>query len=123
MSVSLYYSAHRAAPLTEVESSAIERVVAAHSSSFPYADEEGLYLYEPPDGGPEERVGGSTKMPSDFDRLMPVLTHVLHSVSELRRALPDTEWSVHIDDVDIPWDEAEGYDLSGVSDEGEDGDE
>ncbi|MFD7714571.1 hypothetical protein [Streptomyces sp. NPDC059814] len=119
MSVSLYYSARRAAPLTEVESSAIEGVVAAHSSSLPYADEEGLYLYELPDDGSAERVDGSTKMPSDFDRLMPVVTHVLHSVTELRRVLPDAEWSVHMDDIDIPWDEAEGYDLSRLSDEAE----
>ncbi|ROQ78093.1 hypothetical protein EDD95_4671 [Streptomyces sp. CEV 2-1] len=115
MSVSLYYSAHRAAPLTEAESSAIECVVAAHTTSFPYDDEESLYLYELSDDGPEERVAGATKMPSDFDRLMPVLTHLLHSVTELRRVLSDAEWAVHMDDIDIPWDEAEGYSLSGMS--------
>ncbi|MFI6862580.1 hypothetical protein ACIBKZ_22250 [Streptomyces sp. NPDC050421] len=116
MSVSLYYNAHRATPLTEAESASVERVVAARTASFPYDDEEGLYLYEGSASEPREIVAGSTKMPFDPGHLMPVIAHVLDSVTELRRAVPDAEWRVHMDDLDVPWEEAEGYALPGMRD-------
>lgn len=116
MSVSLYYHAHRATPLSEAESATVERVVAAHRASFPYDDEESLYLYDRHTAEPREIVAGSTKMPSDGGRLMPVIALVLDSVTDLRRALPDARWRVHMDDFDVPWDEAEGYALPGMRD-------
>ncbi|MFI6899349.1 hypothetical protein ACIBM4_35135 [Streptomyces sp. NPDC050256] len=116
MSVSLYYHAQRATPLTEAESASVERVVAAHMASFPYEEEESLYLYETRGSEPQEIVGGSTKMPFDPGRLLPVIAHVLDSVTELRRALPGADWRVHMDDLDVPWDEAEGYVLPGMRD-------
>ncbi|MER7725174.1 hypothetical protein [Streptomyces sp. NPDC096323] len=116
MSVSLYYRAQRATPLTEAESASVERIVAAHMASFPYDDEESLYLYEGSVSEPEDIVDGSTRMPSEPDRLLPVIVHVLDSVTELRRALTDAEWRVHVEDLDIPWDEAEGYALPGMRD-------
>ncbi|MEU1473515.1 hypothetical protein ABZ434_35555 [Streptomyces sp. NPDC005761] len=116
MSVSLYYHARRATPLTEAESRSVECVVAAHMASFPYEEEESLYLYEASASEPQEIVDGSTKMPFEPGRLMPVIAHVLDSVTELRRALPDAEWRVHMDDLDVPWDETEGYTLPGMRD-------
>ncbi|MFD8976110.1 MULTISPECIES: hypothetical protein [unclassified Streptomyces] len=116
MSVSLYYSARRTTPLTESESAAVARVVAAHMASFPYDYEESLYLYDPDAAEPEAIIAGSTKMPFDPGRLMPVIAHVLDSVTELRRAVPDAEWRVHMDDLDVPWDETEGYSLPGMRD-------
>ncbi|MFE2870324.1 hypothetical protein [Embleya sp. NPDC059259] len=116
MSVSLYYSAHRAAPLTEAESALVARVVAAHTASFPYDDEESLYLHDRRAAGPEEIVAGATKMPLDPGRLMPVIAHVLDCVTDLRRAVPDAEWRVHMDDLYVSWDEAEGYALPGMRD-------
>ncbi|THA65281.1 hypothetical protein E6P78_18515 [Streptomyces sp. A0958] len=116
MSVSLYYTAHRATPLTGTESAAVARVVVAHRTSFPYEDEESLYVYDPEATKPERILDGSTKLPFDPGRTMPVIVHVLDSVTELRRALPGADWHVHMDDLDIPWDEAEGYALPGMRD-------
>ncbi|MCM2388378.1 hypothetical protein [Streptomyces albipurpureus] len=116
MSVSLYYSAQRATPLTDAESASVARIVAARTASFPYDDEESLYLYDRDADAPQEIVDGSTKMPFDPARLMPVIAHVLDSVAELRRAIPDAEWRVHLDDLDVPWDETEGYTLPGMRD-------
>ncbi|MEE2037064.1 hypothetical protein Q8791_07505 [Nocardiopsis sp. CT-R113] len=116
MSVSLYYKASRATPLSGTETADVERVVAAHMSSFPYRDEESLHLHGFADGDPEEIVAGSTKMPFDPGRALPVLAHVLDSVTALRRALPGAEWRVHMDDLDVPWDEEEGYALPGMRD-------
>ncbi|MFE7619593.1 hypothetical protein [Streptomyces sp. NPDC057496] len=114
MSVSIYYSARRAAPLTEAESAAVERVVTTRAKSFPYDDEESLYLDD--HGRGDELLTGSTKLPTGPDRWLPVTAHVLDSVTELRRAVEGAEWHVHLDDADIPWDEDTGYDLPGMRD-------
>ncbi|MGC4949978.1 hypothetical protein ACLQ2N_27735 [Streptomyces sp. DT224] len=116
MSVSLYYTARRATPLTGSESAAVTRVVTARQASFPYEDEESLYVYAPRAAEPGTVLDGSTKMPLDPGRLLPVVAHVLDSVTELRRALPDAGWHVHLDDLDIEWDEAKGYELPGMRD-------
>ncbi|MFE3940386.1 hypothetical protein ACFXPV_00655 [Streptomyces sp. NPDC059118] len=126
MSVSVYYSVRRAQPLTGTESTAVEHVLATRAQSFPYADEEGLYLYdgdagegEGADGngnGNDEILAGSTKLPTDPDRWIPVTAHVLDSLTKLRRAIGGAQWHVHLDDVDVPWDEGEGYTLPGLRD-------
>ncbi|BBA95736.1 hypothetical protein RVR_722 [Actinacidiphila reveromycinica] len=115
MSVSLYYSARRATALTSAEAVAVDRVVTDHMASFPYPDEESLYLYEMAAGESDAIVAGSTKMPLDPEHVFPVIGHVLASVSELRRALPGAEWRVHLDDFDVPWQEDEGYSLPGCA--------
>ncbi|MFJ1619791.1 hypothetical protein ACIODX_05330 [Streptomyces sp. NPDC088190] len=124
MSVSVYYSARRAQPLTGTESTTVEHVLTTRAQSFPYADEEGLYLYdgdEDAGGGTDENgngnaeiLAGSTKLPSDPDRWTPATAHVLDSVTALRRAVGGAQWHVHLDDVDVPWDEEEGYALPGL---------
>ncbi|WP_282694856.1 hypothetical protein [Streptomyces sp. CC208A] len=116
MSVSLYYSARRPTPLTPPETTAVERVTAVHLATFPYEDEESLCLYEDGGGEPDAIVAGSTKLLLDPDRLLPALIHVLDSVTELRRALPEAEWHVHVDDLDVDWDETEGYGFPGMRD-------
>ncbi|MFE3518789.1 hypothetical protein [Streptomyces sp. NPDC059166] len=116
MSVSLYYRASRPARPTNTESAAVERIVAAHSASFPYGDEESLHLCDGDDGEPSRLLEGSTKMPFDPSRVLTVICHVLDSVTELRRALPGARWHVHLDDLEIPWDEDDGYALPGMRD-------
>ncbi|WP_281377173.1 hypothetical protein [Amycolatopsis echigonensis] len=44
---------------------------------------------------------------------MPVLEQVRGSVTELRRAVPDAQWRVHLHDFDLPWNESEGYFVPG----------
>ncbi|WP_062207197.1 hypothetical protein [Streptomyces sp. NBRC 109706] len=114
MSVSLYYRATGAA--TPAAVAEIQRVVAAREASFPYADEESLFLYDRRRRAPEEILAGSTKLPSDPDRQLPVIAHVLASLTALRRALPGSDWHVHMDDLDIPWAEPQGYTLPGLTD-------
>lgn len=111
MSVSLYYYASRGTPLTAAETAEVQRIATAREETFPYDDTEGLCLYDGGGSTPEEILAGSTKMPGDGDveRMMSVLGHVLETVSALRRVLPDAEWRVHLDDMDMPWDEEQGY--------------
>ncbi|WP_069811552.1 hypothetical protein [Streptomyces sp. TP-A0874] len=115
MSVSLYYCASRATHLTTTEAADIDRIAADRQATFPYEDEdedeENLYLYEDGGSNPDGILAGSTRMPSTYDRLMPVIGHLLDSVTRLRRVLPNAEWRVRMDDIDIPWDEERGYAL------------
>ena len=115
MSVSLYYNATRPTPLTTSEAAAVKQIAAAHEAAVPCPDEECLYLYDDPEPG--EILTGSTKVPFEPAHVMPMLAHVLGSVTELRRALPDAEWRVAIDEVELPWDEKEGYALPGYAEE------
>ncbi|UED84489.1 hypothetical protein [Streptomyces profundus] len=116
MSVSLYYRATRATPPTPAEAAEVERVLAAREVSFPHADEESLFLYDSRRRAQEEILAGATKLPSDPHRQPQVIAHVLASLTQLRRALPDSGWHVHMDDLDIPWEEPHGYTLPGIAD-------
>ncbi len=46
-----------------------------------------------------------------------MINHVLGSLTQLRRTL-DGEWHVQLEDVDLPWDESEGYVLPDTVDTG-----
>ncbi|MFF5885242.1 hypothetical protein [Streptomyces sp. NPDC012589] len=118
MSVSLCCSARRTEPLTAEERAAVDRIAAARLASFPYADEEPPHLYDGGGGETGQVPAGSTRLPGTPDRLLPVIGHVLDSVTELRRALPDAAWHVHLDDLDVDWDEREGYGLPRMRDAG-----
>lgn len=93
----------------------MDRIAAARLASFPYADEEPQHLYDGGGREPGQVPAGSTRLPGAPDRLLPVIGHVLDSVTELRRALPDAAWHVHLD---VDWDEREGYGLPGMRDAG-----
>ncbi|MEU6523580.1 hypothetical protein ABZ892_12300 [Streptomyces sp. NPDC046924] len=70
-------------PPTEAETVDVERIVTAHLSSFPYEDEESLYLYD--DGSePDESAAGSTETPFALDRVLLVLGRMLTSASGQR---------------------------------------
>ncbi|MEE1737561.1 hypothetical protein [Streptomyces sp. BE147] len=116
MSVSLYYSARRDTPLSPAESDAVQRIVTARGATYPYDDEEGLYLYEPGEDDPDEVLAGCTKFTNDPARYLPQIRHLLGSMTELRRAVPDAEWRVAIDDSEIEWEEPVGYTLPGLDD-------
>ena len=108
---SLYYTASRATPLTDVEQTAIGQVLDSYNTSAPFEDQEGITLYERLDDG--EVLSGSTKMPMDVDMAAPSLVHWLAAVTELRSAVPDADWRFTLDDVVIDWDDHTGYHLPG----------
>jgi hypothetical protein len=114
MSVSLYYTARRAIPLTDVEKTAVHQVVDSYNVGAPFDEQEGLYLYDRLDDG--EVLSGSTKLPADEELVVPSLVHWLAAVTELRSAVPDADWRFTLDDVVIDWDDHTGYHLPGLND-------
>ena len=115
MGVSLYYTARRAAPLTDAELTAVGQVVDTYNANAPFSpDEEGLYLYDELESG--RVLDGSTKLPTDNDRAVLSLVHWLARVSALRTAVPDADWTFTLDDYEIEWDDHTGYHLPGLAD-------
>ena len=112
MSVSLYYAARRSRALSDDERAAVARIV-AEANLAPTLDAaaeeqlahwEGLSLRPDASRGDDLLVGAS-QLPSSPELAVEVVEHLCAALSELRRALPGASWNVHIDDVDVPWNE------------------
>ncbi|HEX7306199.1 hypothetical protein [Lentzea sp.] len=113
MGVSLYYTARRATPLTDAERASVGQVADTFNANAPFSDEEeGLYLYD--DLEPGKVLDGSTKMPFEEDRVVPSLAHWLAAVTALRNVVPDADWTLTLDDLEIEWDDQNGYHLPGL---------
>ncbi|MGE2771559.1 hypothetical protein ACQGAO_24955 [Rhodococcus sp. 1.20] len=113
MSTSLYYSAVRTTPLTDDEKAEVDRLIAVHNDEFPF-DYEVLDLY--PSDIPDTLLNGSTKIWSDPTEVIPSLVYWFNALTELRRAVPDADWDVSLDDTPADWDDSSGYSLPGLDD-------
>ncbi|HCI77118.1 MULTISPECIES: hypothetical protein [unclassified Psychrobacter] len=106
MGVSLYYTAERTTLLTEQEQEDIALIIDKYNDTFEYAEEaESFDLYAYDDSESEVILAGSTKMPSsmDLEVLMYSINHWLECLTEVRLAVTDAEWHVHLDDSDAVW--------------------
>lgn len=113
MSTSLYYTATRSTPLSDAEHQQLMSIARAHNDAFEF-DYETLYFY--PSQRENEVLNGSTKIPLDLAEMAPSLMHWLAALTELRQALPEADWEVSLDEVDVDWDEERGYNLPGLED-------
>ncbi|MEV0648130.1 hypothetical protein AB0I28_22975 [Phytomonospora sp. NPDC050363] len=115
MSVSLYYTARRASPMTEAETAAADRIMDECNRTFPFEENEPLARYRRDLGADATVVlDGSTKLPADPEQTDRALVHWFAGLTRLRRELPSAEWTVHLDDYPVDWDEASGYGLPGL---------
>ncbi|MEC3895853.1 hypothetical protein ACFV4I_15775 [Nocardiopsis alba] len=128
MSVGLYYTAHRDTPLSDDEHAVLTRIVdegeralleeARHrlaewreSGEVPEDLVDPGEIFEPLapysiGERPRELFAGSSRLSSPragFETLMAQVRHYLAALTRLREALPDAEWRVHVDDLDVPW--------------------
>lgn len=116
MSVSIYYTARRAHPLSNAEQAALDAaksrypfgaLVAASGVAETDFNGESFGVY--PAGAAREPgvvFEGATKLPSRPEAaLWPAIQYWCRLLSELRRGLPDALWHVHVDDHTIPWSE------------------
>lgn len=114
MSVSIYYSADRKKVLSVEENKKIESVIEQYSDSYPYKGiEEDFCVYHYDLSTPEVIFNGSTKLPlsDDIEETMTAVMHWAECLSDIRRLVPDAEWSVNMDDMDLIWDEENGWQL------------
>jgi hypothetical protein len=120
MGISLYYEARRERSLSLVERAVIdtamsrcpvEELIAAVPLPAEEYNGEAFCVY-PADTETEPGVvfEGATKLPTNSEEAIPYWCRLL---SEIRQALPDGKWAVHVDDCDIWWDPVrEEYDPS-----------
>lgn len=123
MGVSIYYTSTRDKPLTPKESKAIEAI----EEQYSVTDEIDAYLktgeglnwedfsfYEADPETPDVILDGSVKLPDNTDEAPIVgIQHWRTCLTEIRRAIPDAEWSVRLDETDFDWDEQSGWSLPG----------
>jgi hypothetical protein len=122
MSVSLYYTAHRAEPLTASERETITALVREaivdeearrHGQGKRRPSGESFCVYDPTDPSePTIVFEGATKLPGHGAGAMwTALQHWAALLSRIRRAVPRAVWHVSVDDHDLVWDEvAQAYD-------------
>jgi hypothetical protein len=107
MAVFVTWSAARARPLTNDEEQLLRGLAAAHDATFPF-DAAPLHVAVPA-GGPAV-AEGSTNLPSgDPFATVLGLAYRCRGLTDLRRALPDATWTVHLDGDPVPWDDEAGY--------------
>ena len=106
MGVSIYYTAERTTLLTEQEQEDITLIVDKYNESFEHTEEaESFDLYAYDDSESEVILAGATKISSsmDVEDLIYTLDHWLECLTEIRLAVADAEWHVHLDDTDAVW--------------------
>jgi hypothetical protein len=114
--VSIYYTASRLRPLTPIERTAINAVVARYPvetliaecgvSGGEYNGEAFCVYPTDDDTDPGVVFDGATKLPlCSQDAFWSAVQYWCRLLSEVRRVFPEATWRVRIDDHDIGWDE------------------
>ena len=114
MGISIYYEARRPGGMTKPEQDAVEEIVRRFSVANRIEEYhrtgsgwngEDFCLYDPPFDSPETIVEGATRLPDQDEEVFWVaVRHWCEALSKIRRLLPDAEWHVHVDNLDIFWD-------------------
>lgn len=120
MALSIYYTARRKAPLSSSEIAAVEEVVRRHSvndqieqflslgtglnwETFDFATnvEPRRFLKK------GVVFSGATQLPDNQEDASWIgIQHWCRCLSEIRLAVPGCEWTVQVEDHEIPWDAA-----------------
>lgn len=116
MSVSLYYTARRPQPITSEEAAACRQIAERYDSTYPFGElYEGFCIYDSTEAMNESEAdvifSGSTKLPTDGDQifLFKILNWWLMCLGEITDLLHGAQWHVHLDDMDLPWEEDAHY--------------
>ncbi len=103
MSISLYYTAKREYPITAQEQEACRKAAEQYIADYPLGE-----MYEPfciydLDTGEDIIFQGATKLPIDGGEAHFAEVHDYWSdcLQEIIGLLPDAQWHIHIDDVDV----------------------
>jgi hypothetical protein len=124
VSISIYYTAKRATPVSPAEQAAIDALLEEYAvddevDDYPRTGRglnwESFCVYDAADPTePGVIFEGATKLPDKTDdAVLKGVEHWSRLLSRIRRALPGAAWHVHVDDNDLVWDEAAAeYDLS-----------
>lgn len=116
MGVSIYYAATRPEPLSPAERRAVAAAIDRHplaalleECGIPAEDFNGEDFCVYPAGDaddPSAVFEGATKLPLCSESVFwSAIQHWCRLLTVVRRAIPGSAWHVHVDDLDIPWNE------------------
>jgi hypothetical protein len=120
MSVCIYYEARRKRPLSANEQTAVAAIIQRFSvddrierymQSGQGLNWESFCLYDTPTA-PDIIFEGATKLPDKTEEAVRTgIRHWCAALSQIRRAVPEAEWRVAVDDHEMRWDEkTQSYD-------------
>lgn len=106
MSTSIYYTASRSYPLTSSEQRQVQFTVEQHNQGYMFPEAETLGFWDAQDES--EILTGSVALPNE-DETGESVEYWLDCLTVIRSIVKDADWDVTMDDIDIPWDDDEGY--------------
>lgn len=112
MSVSIYYTCTRETKLSSTEQQEVTTMIDQFNADFKHQDiAESFYVYDYDEDEPTEIFTGSTKLPitDNFEDTIDTLYYWLDCLTNIRRSIAGGDWHVHMDEVDVEWDETEGW--------------
>ena len=112
MSVSIYYRASRDHALSSEEDAAVKASAERASAGYPFGEiYEDLCFYSAPFDMKDTVLQGSTALPAGDENVYEILLYWLECLTEIRRVLPGCEWEMSLEDTELEWDEAGGWQL------------
>lgn len=116
---SIYYQANRNYPLTQSEQEKIDQILKECEENYPFPGRgETLCQYSYDLAEPTCIFSGAVKLPypvDDDDETMQMQTEALFFLIEwltsVRRVIPNAQWDASLEDVELIWEEENGYRL------------
>lgn len=106
MSMSLYFSFKTAAPLAEDYLQDVSRAWNGAYGGKPY---ESWGWYEPVEENGKFIYDGAIKIPPRMNAAWVAIQLAVDLLSQIRNDIGGSDWTVRLDDHEIPWDESEMY--------------
>lgn len=110
MSVSIYYTARRAQPITEQEQQRCYEIAKRYDEEYPFGElYEGFCIYDlqndSSQNGEYVILDGATKIPPDEMLLAEIIDWWLECLQEITGVLCGAQWEVNLDDMELEWSE------------------
>lgn len=110
MSFSIYYKAERKNYITENEKKNVLEVVSRYSDNYPFDNKVEDFVVYPFQNNTSCIFEGATKLPSKELQLMfDTANYWLKCLTEITYILKNSKWHVNFDDVELIWDQQEGW--------------
>jgi hypothetical protein len=119
MGISIYYDAERDYPLTDKENNLIEKIVEKYNveKMNKFENGEDFYIYDYDKNEPRKIFSGATGLEiSDINPMITAKCCIFWAkcLTEIRKIINDSEWTVQMDDDELIWDEEKGWYLPGL---------
>lgn len=110
MAFALYYEAKRENQITAEEQAVCQEIVDRYCAEYDFKRKKEDFCVYDLDKDTDVIFSGSTKLPGGGPNFMfEVANYWLECLTEITAALGECEWNVTFDDVDLVFDEEEGW--------------